>query len=362
MFKWLFRQCLDAMGKKRNAEVKMVGASDAQEAIQALDVGYTATVELIYAQAETIARLQKELQEAQAGAGEGASGSQAKASKKPKKLAPEPKEDEKMEEVMEEVIPEPKTEKVEEVVPVPEEEKKEEKKEWVTPEEEKKAKEEILGGEKKKEEPMSEKREVSVEQLRIPFIKPPAPPSEVSSQVLDDEDQPQSKKRRGQYEEPWQCYRCLTVCGNLSKRCQVPIKELSPPALLGAWLRLAHKGRSDVRQEYPALTEELKARGLVAPPDKSQGERMLQDLKKALRLGSRIPPEWLLSTVSVEEVVEAPVTPMTPPPSPALPASSTTETEQEFRSRVQVVLDALRNSGTSPEVEAQVLASLTKKP
>ena len=206
------------------------------------------------------------------------------------------------------------------------------------------------------------KREVSVEQLRIPFIKPPAPPSEVSSQVLDDEDQPQSKKRRGQYEEPWQCYRCLTVCGNLSKRCQVPIKELSPPALLGAWLRLAHKGRSDVRQEYPALTEELKARGLVAPPDKSQGERMLQDLKKALRLGSRIPPEWLLSTVSVEEVVEAPVTPMTPPPSPALPASSTTETEQEFRSRVQVVLDALRNSGTSPEVEAQVLASLTKKP
>ena len=89
---------------------------------------------------------------------------------------------------------------------------------------------------------------------------------------------------------------------------------------------------------------------------------MLQDLKKALRLGSRIPPEWLLSTVSVEEVVEAPVTPMTPPPSPALPASSTTETEQEFRSRVQVVLDALRNSGTSPEVEAQVLASLTKKP
>ena len=64
----------------------------------------------------------------------------------------------------------------------------------MTPEEEKKAKEEILGGEKKKEEPMSEKREVSVEQLRIPFIKPPAPPSEVSSQVLDDEGQPQSKK------------------------------------------------------------------------------------------------------------------------------------------------------------------------
>ena len=52
MFKWLFRQCLDAMGKKRTAEVKMVGPSDAQEAIQALDVGYTATVELIYAQAE----------------------------------------------------------------------------------------------------------------------------------------------------------------------------------------------------------------------------------------------------------------------------------------------------------------------
>ena len=106
MFKWLFRQCLDAMGKKRTAEVKMIGASDAQEAIQALDVGYTATVELIYAQAETIARLQKELQEAQAGAGEGASGSQAKASKKPKKLAPEPKEEEKKEEKKEEVVPE----------------------------------------------------------------------------------------------------------------------------------------------------------------------------------------------------------------------------------------------------------------
>ena len=41
MFKWIFRQCLDAMGKKRAAEVKMVSASDAEEAIQALDVGYT---------------------------------------------------------------------------------------------------------------------------------------------------------------------------------------------------------------------------------------------------------------------------------------------------------------------------------
>ena len=345
MLNWITQKLFfaDAMVKTRKtAETRMVQAPDAQEALQTLDTAYVFVTELIAAQSTTIAKLQKELDAAKAG-----EASSSKVKRKREEPAPEA-EEEKKEEKKEWVTPE--------------EEKKEEKKEWVTPEEEKKAKEEILGGEKKKEEPMSEKREVSVEQLRIPFIKPPAPPSEVSSQVLDDEDQPQSKKRRGQYEEPWQCYRCLTVCGNLSKRCQVPIKELSPPALLGAWLRLAHKGRSDVRQEYPALTEELKARGLVAPPDKSQGERMLQDLKKALRLGSRIPPEWLLSTVSVEEVVEAPVTPMTPPPSPALPASSTTETEQEFRSRVQVVLDALRNSGTSPEVEAQVLASLTKKP
>ena len=98
MFKWVFRQCLDAMGKKRTAEVKMVGASDAEEAIQALDVGYTATVELIHAQAQTIARLQKELQEAQSGA----SGSKEKVPKKK-----EPKEDKQEEQKEEKASEEP---------------------------------------------------------------------------------------------------------------------------------------------------------------------------------------------------------------------------------------------------------------
>ena len=225
MFKWVFRQCLDAMGKKRTAEVRMVSASDAEEAIQALDVGYTATVELIHAQAQTIARLQKELQEAQSGGG--ASGSKEKVPKK--------KKEEKAEELAPEKKDEPEeTEKKEELKEDKQEEQKEEKVEEVVPEEEKKD-EEI--------KPLEVNNEgVSPEALRAMELAQPQPkirpaPSEASSfvEVLGEDEQP--RRKRGRYEqdrgEAWTCYRCLTKCGRLSKQCQVPVRQLSNPALIG---------------------------------------------------------------------------------------------------------------------------------
>ena len=122
---------------------------------------------------------------------------------------------------------------------------------------------------------------VSLEALRSmeqgqpqPKIRPA--PSEASSfvEVLGEEEQP--RRKRGRYDqdrgEAWTCFRCLTKCGRLSKSCQVPVNQLSNPALIGSWLRIAFKGRPDDRGEFAELKSEIQIRGLVEPSSRKAGD------------------------------------------------------------------------------------------
>ena len=82
-------------------------------------------------------------------------------------------------------------------------------------------------------------------------------------------------------------FRCLTKCGRLSTSCQVPVNQLSNSALIGSWLRIAFKGRSDERGEFTQLKSEIQIRGLVEPRNRTAGEEMIRDLNTASNLGIR---------------------------------------------------------------------------
>ena len=297
-----------------------------------------------HAQAQTIARPQKELQEAQQTGG-ASSGSKEKAPEKKEEKAPE-KQDEKKEELKEDK----------------KEEQKEEKKEGVVPEEE-----------KKDEEPKSimpfhvDTQGVSTEALRareqgqlLPKIRPA--PSEASSfvEVTGDDEEP--RRKRGRFEqdrgEAWTCFRCLTKCGRLSKSCQVPVNQLSNPALVGSWLRIAFKGRPDDRGEFTQLKSEIQIRGLVEPQSRKAGEEMLRDLNTAMGLGNPVPQEYRRAS-TVEMITE-----MTTPAAPTTPTAamgSEGEPDAEYGARVRVLLEALQTSTASDAMKAQIVASLQRK-
>ena len=346
MLNWITQKLFfaDAMVKTRKtAETRMVQAPDAQEALQTLDTAYVFVTELIAAQSTTIAKLQKELDAAKAG-----EASSSKVKRKREEPAPEA-EEEKKEEKKEWVTPE--------------EEKKEEKKAWVTPEEEKK------------------EEEIKLFEVDTKGVPQPAP-SETSEYIdlRDGDDLPQPPRKRGRYDdssgEIWTCFRCLTRCGKLSKQCRVPISELSHPALIGSWIRIAHKGRPDDRNEFPALTAEIRVRGLIEPANRKAGEAMLRDLNTSMSLGTPIPKEYVrMPQVEIHEVTvpegtsTAPNTPVAPPadPGPPTPMGSTgpgpvlRESEEEYASRVKTVLLALEASGVTESLKAQIVSQLVRK-
>lgn len=349
--------------KSRTAETKMVPSTDAQEAIQALDVAYVSVTELISAQAATISRLQRELDAARAEAGGAAALLEeekgeilsssvtsvprkpeevaSKVSKKTKKRAPESKGDEKMEETP------------------------------VEPEAEKEA-------------PKEENNEEKKEELRPTAGQRRPPPSDASSyvEVRDGEaDQhPPWKRQRGD-QSAWLCYRCLRFCGNKSKFCKASVSSLSHAALVSNWVRIGLKDRPDTRGEYPELSREMRIRRLKIPKDKDAGERAIQDLRKAEDAGSA-PPAELFETFEITEIPDppplstsgvqsAPQTPMTPgevpsttPPDAGAPVSAVRASEEAeaFRRRIQVALEAVQQSGLPPEEKAKVLEALSRQP
>ena len=365
MLSWISEKLFGAVAmvkSRKTAETKMVQAQDVQEALQSLDTAYAVVTDLITAQSSTISRLQRELEA-------------VKEKKKTKKSVPEAKEDEKMEEAP----AEPEAEKVDE------EKQKEENKEMETPagerpQEENKEWETPAGAKKEeKKEAKAKKREPELRSSQGDSPRfPPPPPSDTSECIdLEGGETAQPPWKRGRYEnnEVWTCFRCLTRCGQLSKKCRVAISDLSNPALIGSWIRIAHKGRPDDRNEFGALTSEIKLRGLIEPGDRRAGEIMLKDLNTSLSLGTPIPKEYVRKPqVVIEEVLEpeeapkAPTTPMEAPadPSPPTPMGSTgpgpvfRESEEEFASRVKAMLLALEDSGMAESLKAQIMANLVR--
>ena len=353
MFKWVFRQCLDAMGKKRTAEVKMVGASDAEEAIQALDVGYTATVELIHAQAHTIARLQKELQEAQSGGG--ASGSKEKVQKKKKEEKTEEPASEKKDEPEE---AEKKEEPEKKILEMPESPSGE-------PSSGVKGPEKSLEGAPVELKPSPTQESADVEIVEGPKTLEPKgrsrpAPSEGHSEWEDSE--PPWKKPRGDQSDQWLCFRCLKVCGDKSKHCRVAVNALTDAALLSNWVRVALKSRPDSRGEFAELSREMAARRLKQPGSREMGEHAIRELRRAESLGVAPPPELFEKQPIIEEVREAP--PMDPTISGTSPLGSMgseRESDAEYGARVRALLEALQSSSATETLKAQIVASLQRK-
>ena len=137
-------------------------------------------------------------------------------------------------------------------------------------------------------------------------------PSDASESVINldgpDADEPARKRQRYEHGGKWECYQCLQRCGDLSKNCQVLVRDLSHAAVLDNWLRVAMKNRPDNRKEFPALSAEIKMRRLKEPMDRTEGERMIRDLRTAEGLGNEPPADCFVGPILAELMSASPKT------------------------------------------------------
>ena len=194
-------------------------------------------------------------------------------------------------------------------------------------------------------------------------VKARPAPSEASESIINLEDpdpedlEPARKRLRYERGGGWEWYRCLQVCGNLSKNCQIPVRDLSHAAVLGNWLRVALKNRPDTRKKFPALSTEMKMRRLKETKDRAEGERVIRELRTAEGLGNEPPADCFVAPVPAEPVSTAP---MTPPPVPPPVTAPGAETDEEFAGRARLLMEILGRSEVSDSVKAHVIASLKR--
>ena len=328
-------------GKKRSGQQQQPRNEALVEAVQALDGGYAAVIDILYHQDRTINQLRMELQQ-----------------KSSEETLPEGAE-KKSVEIKEKASEEPEKK----VLVMPESTSGE-------PSSGVKGPEKSLEGATVELKPSPTQESAEVEMVGGPkTFEPKAKgrpaPSEGASEWEDSE--PPWKKPRGDQSEQWLCFRCLKVCGDKSKHCRVAVNALTDAALLSNWVRVALKSRPDSRGEFAELSREMAARRLKQPGSREMGEHAIRELRRAENLGVAPPTELFEKQPTIEEVREAPpLDPTisgTPPVASGLsqPSTPVGESDEEFGSRVKNLVSVLEVSGLDPENKARILGALRRQ-
>ena len=135
------------------------------------------------------------------------------------------------------------------------------------------------------------------------------------------------------------------MCGNLSKNCQIPVRDLSHAAALGNWLRVAMKNRPANRREFPALSAEIKMRRLIRNPRAARRASSAQ--QKALEMSRcRLLRGSASGRARICRSEDA--------------ASDATSSYRSGNGNRRGVMDISSRSEVSDSVKAQVIASLKR--